>query len=207
MFWKNLNVNLNVQYMKKSFYNKKKHKLITINSSGSFYLWKISLYLICKKKFSFFLDKNQRITFVTKSGIGKIVYSDLYGDINIIDIIFMKKLLVIKTRKLISILSYTPKSLIGLSNKGDLCIFLGKRLQKFSIFSIDKNPIIFIFRKNNLVLLCAHENQNFSEFNIKKCKFEKKIKLNTFFISKISNIRIYQQKTIILLKNQEIFFF
>ena len=119
----------------------------------------------------------------------------------------MKKLIVLKTNKLIWMLCYTSKKMIGLSNKGNVYIFFGNRLQKSKFFSIDKNKIIYIFCKNTNILFCVHKNQAFSEFNLLKYKFEKKIKLNKFFISRISNIKIFQKITIIVLKNQEIFFF
>nr|UXY87907.1 hypothetical protein CcurKRNrm3_p048 [Cryptomonas curvata] len=207
MIWKISDINLNIKYLKKTLYNKKKKELLTIYSDGTFYLWKVSLELVRKKNFIFFFNKKQRIIFVIKFGIGKIGCLDLYGNIIVIDIFSMKKLLIIKTKKAIWTICYLPDCFIGLTTKGDLCIFSGKKFQNFILFSIKKNQINYISNKNTNLIICAHKTEYLTEFNVLKSKFEKKIILNKFFKSKITILKHYQGITVIVSTSQEVFIF
>jgi hypothetical protein len=206
MIYRNLDLNLNFEYLKKTFYNKKKKKLLTIYSNGTFYIWKISLEFVFKKKFFFFSNKKERINNLTKCGVGKIACLTVSGNIMIIDIFFLKKLLTIKTRNLLITLCYIPGYLVALSEKGNLYIFTGNNFHSCSLFSIKKNEISNICNKKNNIFLCLHKNQHLTELSIEKDIIQKKFSFNCYFKSKIYIIKNYRGITVIALKNGEIFF-
>nr|UXY88409.1 hypothetical protein Cry52Nrm3_p048 [Cryptomonas curvata] len=205
MIYRNLDLNLNFEHLKKTFYNKKKKKILTIYSNGTFYIWKISLKLVFKKKFFFFPNKKERINNLTKCGVGKIACLTMSGNIMIIDIFFLKKLLTIKTKNSLIALCYVPRYLVGLSEKGNLYIFTGNNFHNCSLISIEKNEISNICNKKNNVFLCVHKNQHLTELNIEKGNIQKNFSINCFFKSNISIIKNYQGIIVIVLKNGEIF--
>jgi hypothetical protein len=207
MIWKNLDVNLDLKHLVKTFFNKKKNELLTIYSDGTFYTWLLSMGIVLKKNLFFFFNKKLRISLAVKLGIGKIACLGLYGNIIIIDIFSMKKLLIIKTTKKIWEMCYLPKYIIGLTVKGNLCIFYGKKFQNFTLILLKKNQINYISNKNCNTIVCAHKNQDLSEYNVLEFKFEKKILSNIFFKSKISIIKHFQGMTVIISTKQEIFLF
>ena len=207
MIWKNLNANLKIKHLKKTFYNKKKNELLTIYSDGTFFICKLSVDVISIKKHFFFFNKKQRIFSVSKFGIGKVACLDLYGNITVINIFSMKKFLFIKTKKIIWMISYIPEYIIGLTLKGDFYIFSGKKFQIFTLFSIKKNQINYIYNKDRNTIICVHKNQILTEFNFLKSKFETKILLNKIFKSKISILKYYKGITVVVSTTEEIFFF